>query len=758
MRAVAALFALVVLIARPVLAAEETTDAFDPAYTLERYRVSIDGVEVDPSAAVYMSTDESETVYVSSKELDAWNLKRPREPAFERSGQQYFGLQTDLKLATSYDRTTHELEIVAPRTAFRGQPRPGKPPVTPGSGAFLNYDLRQDNQSYDFFAVNGAGVFQMKYISSTGADGLQFVRSVTRWYRLYPASHSLVTFGDNTNVPGWLGTGASFGGLHYATDYTSDPEYSASGPPMVSGFAASPSLLEVYVDNILELTRDVPQGPFTVNGLPASAANSQIVMVLTDRNGNKTVQVASPQYTSSPLPRGTSNFQFDSGVAHENVNQRGQYYRGLVADGTYRYGITNTIAGELYGESIKGEDFADGGADFSLGTSTTFGFRAGGGDLRHSSEYRFQTSIGGNVTFSDTYRFNSSTPLALGDDFDNAQSLISENSSLNVTLSQQWGLGFQFQRSRDNIGGSNQSSLSTDISYTQGILSLTISPYYDFITRQASANANVRLRLDANHRLTLTPSVTASGETGAGVEWSQDPTDDNPISMKLKLSANASQDRRFEIGDSLPWAVANFNWQQQKGVDGSSNSINEEELQGAIATVGGGIFAIPTVNNDESFGVLQIPGAQNVRVQVNGSPVGRTNTRGNLLLRNLSPYKLNEVIVDTADVPIWYNLADPIGVTPSKAAPVRLRARILSKGGATFTAVDARGIPLAAASDLVLGTERYPVGYGGSVYVPGIAPGRTNFTGVADGHPCTIDLVIPGNVNDIPNLGTVRCI
>lgn len=263
----------------------------------------------------------------------------------------------------------------------------------------------------------------------------------------------------------------------------------------------------------------------------------------------------------------------------------------------------------------------------------------------------------------------------------------------------------------------------------------------------------IDLQLDKLHSLQETSAITQSGTTSAAVTWSKGRADsDDPIAMSLKLSASQSQDRQFEIDDEMPWASANFNWQQQYG-----KSIYEPSLQGALALVGGNVYTTRSVSEDESFGVLQIPGASNVRVEVNGSHAGSTNAKGELLLRNLQPYSMNSVEVDATELPIWYNLDDPLEVVPRKGAPIRLSPISRLRGGFSLIAVDEHGVPLAAASDLTLGTRRYPVGYDGRVYIPSMALGCVRFYGVANGATCTIEITAPRDPSGIPDLGPQRC-
>jgi outer membrane usher protein len=733
----------------PAIGAETSADLSDELH-LEHYSVRLDGVVVAADATVYRADDH--TIYVSSAQLDAWGLKRPLKPAFDRDGQSYYGLQTDLTLATSFDRDSHELDIVARKSAFIGQPNTALPPISPGNGLFMNYYLSKESGSYDLFSAAGNGVFEQRYLSTTGEDGLEFHRSRTRWFQLNPVSHTVLQLGDGTTDGGWIGTSAPFAGVHFASDYTSDPTYVQNGPPSVSGVAASPSQLEVYVDNVLELRRDVPQGPFTVRDLPSSAAHSDIVMVLTDADGKRTFQVARPTYNPDFLGQRMTTFSVDAGLGHSNVDLKHSYYSGGVFEGTLRYGITSHITGEFHAESIAGENFADAGADFALTGDDTFDFRIGDGNKRRASQFEYNLRRRG-FRFREQLTFNSlqAEPF-LAMDFGDTIAQISESSELGVDFNRNVSLTLRLDRSRDNTGF-NSSMLSARTRYRNRALTVEINPLYDFVRRRMSANIGLTFRVSPDERIIERSAVTAQGQKSAAIEYRKDSNDpSDPISIAAKISAGRTQDRRFYINDDMPWASASFNYQQL-----NRRSIYEPEIYGALAFAGNRLYTLRTVGDSESFGVLHIPGLRNVRVSVNSSDVGRTNSRGDLMLRDLAPFRDNAIGVSTEDIPLDVNILDPKHVVPARSSPLSLTIPIASRGGFTLNAVDERGAALEPGGELQSTDGRYPIGYNGRTYVTGLAPGPQRLMGSANGVPCTIAITVPANLDQIPDLGRQIC-
>jgi len=374
-------------------AQEDVQETLQANLDQQRYSVRIDGVQVSDAASVYLAADD--TLYVPGADLDAWHLKRPPSGTIvDENGVSLYGLQSDLKLAATVDHSIEELEIIAPRGAFVGVRAVQMPSLTPGSGAFLNYELRREQGQYALSFGSPAGVFENRYISTYGKNNMEFHRASTRWYWLDPSQHYVLQLGDARTDGGLLGESVSFAGAHLASDFKSDPTYVSYGHPAVSGVALAPSLLEVYVNNLLEYRANIPEGPFTVDDLPPEAADSDVVMVLTDAKGVKTTLSGRGAYSPDNLAKGLTAYSFDAGLARHNENMLGSFYNNGVVSSTLRHGFTNQITGELYFESIEGKRFGDMGADLELSKRQTVVFRYGSGQNRRAVTFEYASRRG----------------------------------------------------------------------------------------------------------------------------------------------------------------------------------------------------------------------------------------------------------------------------------------------------------------------------------------------------------------------------
>jgi outer membrane usher protein len=151
-------------------------------------------------------------------------------------------------------------------------------------------------------------------------------------------------------------------------------------------------------------------------------------------------------------------------------------------------------------------------------------------------------------------------------------------------------------------------------------------------------------------------------------------------------------------------------------------------VSGALVGVGGRLFATPPLDN--GFALVRLPGLAGVQVRRENLPVGRTDARGDLLVRDLLPYYPNRIGYDDADVPANY-----------RSSAEEQRVAIPRNGGAVVAfdvhplrAVAGRvvvpGSALAPSDGALLrlhgvgGTHQTRIGRSGRYYLEGVGPGE----------------------------------
>ena len=122
--------------------------------------------------------------------------------------------------------------------------------------------------------------------------------------------------------------------------------------PEISGESALPSTVELYVDNLLRMRREVPSGPFTIQDLPVLNGQGDARLVVRDILGREQV-ITQPFFTSSRLlKQGLQNYSYELGFVRRNFGIDSNNYGRLMAVGTHRLGFTKQFTGEIHGELL----------------------------------------------------------------------------------------------------------------------------------------------------------------------------------------------------------------------------------------------------------------------------------------------------------------------------------------------------------------------------------------------------------------------
>ncbi len=84
--------------------------------------------------------------------------------------------------------------------------------------------------------------------------------------------------------------------------------------PGISGEAALPSTVDLYVDNALRMRRQVPSGPFSIQDLPVTTGQGDARLVIRDILGREQV-ITQPFYaTSRLLKQGLHDYSYELGL------------------------------------------------------------------------------------------------------------------------------------------------------------------------------------------------------------------------------------------------------------------------------------------------------------------------------------------------------------------------------------------------------------------------------------------------------------
>src|ERR1035437_8993641 len=133
------------------------------------------------------------------------------------------------------------------------------------------------------------------------------------------------------------------------------PDLVALPLPTVSGSAAVPSTVDVYVNNLKTLSQQVPAGPFQVTNVPVLSGGGTAPVVGRDAAGHQT-QTSLPFYTTPKLLReGFMDFSVEAGLPRVQYGTASNsYLNDPVGSASLRGGLTDWLTVEAHSEGGAG--------------------------------------------------------------------------------------------------------------------------------------------------------------------------------------------------------------------------------------------------------------------------------------------------------------------------------------------------------------------------------------------------------------------
>jgi outer membrane usher protein len=576
-----------------------------------------------------------------------------------------------------------------------------------------------------------------------------------------------------------------FGGLQFQRNFSVRPDLITAPLPSVTGSAALPSTVDVYLNNSKVFSRDVGTGPFRITNLPIISGGLAKVVV-TDSSGRQ-VESAQPIFSSSRmLSQGTIDFSLDAGYPRLNFgSQSFDYSSDLMGSGSVRYGLSNALTVEAHGEG--GAGLMNGGAgvlfqagplglvsaagtlskygehtgaqifgglegnfgpvSFSIASQRSFGDYADLGlvtsQVLANSDYLF-TNPGSFITpGADMFRSSAAPPRAL-DRF-----VLSAPAPL---IDGYLSLAYVRQRAADG----KKSELLTS-TYSRPIFktgSFYLSGFADLQDRSnLGVFAGVSFQLGAD-----TYASTGASTTKDGFDVSAEivrPATSEETSWGWRL-----RDREGTSGGSRAAAVQGRSkyGEAEASIEHSGNSVSASAtVSGSLVMADGSIFAANSIN--DSFAVVDA-GAPDVDVLFENRPVGKTGKNGKLLVTKLRSHEKNRLDIKADSLP-----ADVLVETTNQEVVPRDRVGVtvrfgVQKGVKSGIIVlhDKAGQPLPVGAKVGIGGAKPSevVGYDGQVFIKNLQA-ENSLSIVLPKGECNATFTFKDDGSPQPMIGPIIC-
>lgn len=640
-------------------------------------------------------------------------------------------------------------------------------PVTPGTGAVINYDAFAEHDERARVGVyseqrffHPGGVLINRGFVTHDRLATRAVRLDTAWTHADPDALTTLQVGDL--ISGGLNWARSvrLGGVQLRRNFDLRSDLITYPLPVLGGSAAVPSAVDIYINNVRQTSVQVPSGPFVLNNAPALNGAGQAVIVVRDVLG-RDVATSVPLYIDTRLLKpGLIDYSVEAGLFRENYGLRSFDYDGRPAvSGSLRYGWNETITLEGHAEAMPNTYVGGVGVLVKAGMIGVFSGSAAASTGRNTGTqlslgYQLRTShltldVQGSRAFSDyedlAARAGAMPPRHL---YRGTLALQVGNNS-NIALSfLQLDQGSDY---RSRIGSVAFTSQVTPL------VTVSANAYRDF-ARGKTYGVMLSLSTLLGEKVSTTVSVgreggNAGGDTSVYASAQRTPDYDGGWGWQVQ-GARAGGSRRAG-------AQAEYRGRYGEVMTGvrtiGGQTIPSLNISGAVVAMDGEVLAGRRIT--QGFAVVSTDGVANVPVLISNRRLGMTNANGYLLVPDLLPYESNQLAIDALNLPANTRLtATRQFIAPAWQAGALVRFGVTPFHGGQIILVDTQDQPLPPGTQVTLQETgaRTIVGYDGLVFFDALQTRNTFRAATRDGACVATLAYIPGT-EPIPMLGRVIC-
>jgi len=714
-------------------------------------------------------------LFVGAQELQRWRLRLPNNNPLKFYDEDFYALDALAGLTFKIDDTTQSLLMQVPPRLFEATYLNGQEielgvPSSASQGGFINYSLSANHSQeltssaglIDLGGFGGWGSGQTRILGVDLNKQARAIRLESTWIRDKPIEFTRLRFGDAISGSSSWGGMVRFGGVQWATDFSLQPGFVTSPRPGISGESALPSTVELYVDNLLRMRREVPSGPFTIQDLPVIDGQGDAQLVVRDILGREQI-ITLPFFTNSKLlKQGLQDYSYELGFVRRNFGIDSNNYGRLVAVGTHRFGITEKFTGEVHGELLANQQSVGLGGVF---LSSAAGVLSGSLAMSHSKKglggligLGFQRQTG-NFSFGANTQLASKNFTKLGLQPEKLAPRHISQMNFKVATNNYGSLAINYTQQAFRDLEEYKSVSGSYVKEVSGLGNLSAS-----VTRYLSGEAktvfglNFSMNLSLGNRTHANISTSAKpGRNNTNLQLNRRMPAGSGVGYRLVSGLGDSDRREAEV--SLQNGVGNYSL---AAAQSQGKTALRGSLSGGMAFLGGNSFFSRRI--EDSFAVVQLPGYADVGIYKDNQLSTRTDSKGNALLTGLRSYQKNSVRIEQSDIPLDAQVgAVQLDAVPYFRSGLVLKFPVKRSRGALLTVVLENGELLPAGAQVeiinenILENELYPTGMGGEVYLTELEL-ENQLRVIWKEQSCEFSLPFPETTDPLPHLGTYICI
>lgn len=719
--------------------------------------------------------------YASEEALHAWRIAvDPSLTPLVRHGQRWFALRHLPGYRVREDPMRQDLAIWLAPTVFddthlpaEAQPKPALQPVEPALHLNLevNYTRLQVRQApvaqelglyTELGWSNALGVLTSTQIARQPIGGQAHGRDLMGWTRLEttltqhdPDQRTTLRIGDAITRTGLTGRSVYFGGVQWGTDHGLAPGYSTLPRPTIAGTATTPSTVDLFVNDVLRQTSNVPSGPFSIQTPALFSPDGQLRVVVKDLLGRETVITQPFFHSATQLDEGLQDWSVAVGAVRRRLGLKSNDYGERFAAGLLRQGLTQTLTAELQGH-WSGQSQGLGFGTLHSWPSHALALKAGWSLSQQRNRAHGSAWLLGLEWRQGAHSANlqltrrDPTYLALGDQTGQALS----QGLLNYTLTSGNGtsLGLAWAR----LLPTAQQALTT--------ISATLGQRLAGGAQLLVSASHARGQISAT-QLTFAFQMPVPGQYAQTLHLAR-----RDRQVDAYLSANGA------VNNTTAWRLQAGRQSDQQHLNAGLSSASEKAAwsadlnaaataralqlrwQGGFMAIGGHVVATRRV--DGSFALVEVPGLEGVKVGAFGNHEATTDGSGLALLTNLTPHVSTPIGLDPESVPLGTDIASLEQVAvPRWNSGIKLKFPVRTGRAALVRLISMNGLPIPPGSELTLDDEplRFIVGARGKAFITGLSS-QHRLRVKGEGVNCSAQLTMPaGSPHEVEQIGPLTC-
>ena len=731
----------------------------------------------EPGEMIVVLRGPEGQLYLDEQDFARLRLRVPQTAPYMHEGRRFFDPKGIRGLSVTIDETLQRAVITAPTasmdTTHLSAAERRSPDITPASpGAFLNYQLSAQqiggqNIGGAFAELGvfaGAGVVTSTQVARYGDGENQLVRLDTTYTRDFPATLDTLNLGDAISDGASWGNAVRYAGVRWSRNFGLRPDLLTTPLLATAGTATVPSTVDVFVNNQLVTSNQLPAGPFVIDRLPTVSGTGDVSVVVRDALGREQVLTQSFYSSATLLAQGLAQYSVNLGKIRDNYALESNDYGPLLGEVSYRRGITDSFTLEGHGEYLAGDAHAAGlNAAFGVGHVGVVNFTAANGGDSNGSGWLTGVGIehrGTNTSFIASSLWASSDFTQVGEPLDPAMRMRQRSLlQTGMGLGRFGSLSLAYVRQTYRDSPMQQTlGLTHSISFGRtGALNFTLTR-----TRTAGDMTNSAQSSTSAYLIFVVPLSGRRAATLSAVGGSGNGAPANEVIASLTQSPPVGPGSGYRLSAST---AGNYDadWRQQfHSADLELEVARNQGLEGRSAYLSGAMTFLDgqvdtTRQVTGSFAMVDVAGLADVPVYVENQLTTHTDANGRALLYNLRPYEANRISITPEDLPLDTSIAASSTImAPPYRSGVIARFPVERVRGGTFRLVMDDGRPVPVGAVVTLKGVPFPVVQNGMVYVTGYDHGMAADASWNGGH-CHFRLEPPPSDDPLPDMGTVQC-